>query len=464
MESLYKKLKCYTDGIAYPFHMPGHKRNVRLFDKAYSIDMTEIPPFDDLHHPEGVFLRAMEDMAKIYNTDNTYILVNGSTCGILSAISAVTSAGDKILIARNCHKSVYNAVLINQLTPVYVYPKINADFGFCKSVCPTDIKKALEENKDIKAVVITSPTYEGVVSDIKAIADIVHSFNIPLIVDEAHGAHFSFGNEFPKSAISCGADIVIHSLHKTLPALTQTALLHTKSDIVNKTDVERYLRIYQSSSPSYILTSSSIECVSFMENEGTKLLSEFGEKLSILRSKIKRLDNINLYSGDDNIFDYDISKLIFSVKGLSGVELIDLLREKYGLVLEMASGNYVIAMTSLCDTQIGFDRLYEALVDIDKNTKDAKNEILPIHSIKHPEYKLPPHKAVFEKSISLPYEKCNGLICRDTMYVYPPGIPLIVSGEKVNSEIIESIRRFEDAGLTIHADDYKKGFMNILED
>ncbi|MEE1516291.1 MAG: aminotransferase class V-fold PLP-dependent enzyme, partial [Lachnospiraceae bacterium] len=244
-DGLYEKLNSYSDGDVYPFHMPGHKRNMPLFKSAYDYDITEIEGFDNLHHARGILRESMDMAAGFYGTKKTYYLVNGSTCGLLSAISAVVEYGDKIIIARNCHKAVYNAVYMNNLKASYIYPKPVENTSILGGIHPKDVEKALEENPDAKAVVITSPTYEGVVSYVQAIAKVVHEKGIPLIADEAHGAHFSMSGYFPKSALECGADIVIQSVHKTLPSLTQTALLHICSDMVDESKVERYLSIYQ---------------------------------------------------------------------------------------------------------------------------------------------------------------------------------------------------------------------------
>lgn len=228
MYNIFDKLKNYSDSDYYAFHMPGHKRNLDLMDgtSPYRIDITEIDGFDDLHHAEGILKEAQERAAEVYHADETHFLVNGSTVGILSAILGTTEKGDSILVARNCHKSVYHAIYLNELDPVYLYPKFDTELGLSTEIDAEDVQKALEEHPKIRAVMIVSPTYDGVVSDIEKIAEIVHEAGCLLIVDEAHGAHFGFDPYFPESANMYGADLVINSLHKTLPALTQTALLH----------------------------------------------------------------------------------------------------------------------------------------------------------------------------------------------------------------------------------------------
>lgn len=224
MGELFDKLANYGNSGIYPFHMPGHKRQKTVDFNPYKIDITEIEGFDNLHHAEGVLLEAQKKAEKLYGSEESHFLINGSTAGILSAVSAC--AKKTVLIARNCHKAVYHAALIRNLDVYYVYPEIQEEFMLNGGINPADVERSLEEHPEIEAVVITSPTYDGIVSDVKRIAEIAHAYGKPLIVDEAHGAHFGFSKYFPENSVHLGADIVIHSLHKTLPSYTQTALIH----------------------------------------------------------------------------------------------------------------------------------------------------------------------------------------------------------------------------------------------
>jgi len=289
---LIDRLKEYGKSDFYAFHMPGHKRQeelgITLFPNPFSVDITEIDGFDNLHHPEGILKESMERAAAVYGADRTYYLVNGSTCGILAAISSAVSDGKKLLMARNSHKSAYHAAMLNRMETEYIYPEIIEESGIQGGIEPGELRRILEADKEnrIGAVFLTSPTYEGIVSDIKSLAEIVHERGIPLIVDEAHGAHFAFyegegenrqtGRLFPRSALHCGADLVIQSIHKTLPSLTQTAVLHLKEGIADRERLEFYLRIYQSSSPSYVMMASIDNCIEYMAGEGRKRLGKLG--------------------------------------------------------------------------------------------------------------------------------------------------------------------------------------------
>ena len=252
METLFEKLKKYSESDFYPYHMPGHKRNSvgRLSDDITKIDITEIDGFDNLHMPEGIFREMQERASSIYGADESFFLVNGSTGGILSAISAALDEGDRILMARGSHKSAYHAAYLRKLSISYLYSPIIKEFDICDSITAEQVEEALSADPDIKAVFIVSPTYEGRIADIEKIAEVVHKRGIILIVDEAHGAHLGMSDGFAPNSCQAGADIVIHSVHKTLPALTQSALLHVNGKLADRERIKRFLRIYQTSSPS----------------------------------------------------------------------------------------------------------------------------------------------------------------------------------------------------------------------
>ena len=319
MATIYEKLKAYSDSDYYGFHMPGHKRKMHMSWDAdpYTVDITEIEGFDDLHHAEGILKEAQERAARIYHADETHFLVNGSTAGILSAVMGCTHRGDKILVARHCHKSIYHAIYMNGLVPRYVYPEFDISMHMNGEISKEDVAKALAAEPDIKAVVIVSPNYDGVVSDVKGIAEVAHSYRIPLIVDEAHGPHFGFHPAFPGRANDLGADVVINSLHKTLPSLTQTAILHINGKLANRRRIKKYLDMLQSSSPSYILMASMDACMEKMSSDGNEMFREFTKILEKTRRRLSECKYIRLVSpeiGTAGVFDYDRSKLLFSTQ------------------------------------------------------------------------------------------------------------------------------------------------------
>lgn len=488
MEYLYEKLTAYGNSDYYAFHMPGHKRNMELMRARlpYNIDITEIDGFDDLHHAEGLLKELQENAARVFHAEETHYLVNGSTVGLLSAMMGCTERGGRILMARNCHKSVYNAVYINELRPVYIYPEFSEETDLNGEIHVDQIKKLLEEYEDIQAIVIVSPTYEGVVSDIEAIAEIVHEYKIPLIVDEAHGAHFGFHSYFPQNANTRGADVVIHSLHKTLPSLTQTALLHMNGKLVDRDSVRRYLHMLQSSSPSYILMASIDECIRLVDEEREKVFKPYVEMLCQLRKEIGKLKNLQLLE----TMQYDASKIVISARGrMSGKELQEILLENDHLQMEMAAGSYVIAMTGPGDTQEGMNRLLNALRNLDKrldevlqgNRKQDKNldEVLSGNRkmdaaamkkdpgfCRHP---LIPAERVVEsakvkgrKGLAVPWQEAAGKVSLEFVYLYPPGIPIVVPGERVSEEAVQQILDYEKNGFTIEGTK-KKDRLEVLK-
>jgi arginine/lysine/ornithine decarboxylase len=430
-------------------HMPGHKRNRGLIRNRipYELDITEIDGFDDLHHAEGILKEAEARAARLYKADRTHFLVNGSTVGILSAILGSTKKGDKILVARNCHKSVYHGIYLNELEPVYIYPAYEKS-GINGEISPDEVEKILEREQGIRAVMIVSPTYDGVVSDVREIARIVHRYGIPLIVDEAHGAHFGFHPYFPENANTKGADVVIHSVHKTLPALTQTALIHLNGTIADRKKIERYLHMLQSSSPSYLLMASIDVCMEFLEKRGQQEFETYVQELEKVRQRLEKLKMLKLIRTKQ----YDRSKLVISVKEsqISSRELSQILREKYHLEMEMTAGDYILAMTSVGDTKEGLERFAAALEAIDAGLKGADMQAKSIGSLPRTELCLKSSEIIDrEDGVSVAWKESSGFISMEYAYLYPPGIPLIVPGEKMTEEVISCLEEYQKRGFSI---------------
>ena len=463
MEYLYDKLKKYSKSDWYGFHMPGHKRNGSItgVDLPYDIDITEISGFDDLHHPKGVLQEAEARAAEVYHAEETHYLVNGSTVGILSAVLGCTRPGERVLMSRNCHKSVYNALYINNLRPVYLYPEIISEVGVNGPVSTEEVGRLLKANTDVRAVIITSPTYDGVISDVREIVRLSHLYGIPVILDEAHGAHFGFHPYFSHNGNELGADIVIHSLHKTLPSLTQTALLHINGNIVNRENVRRYLHILQSSSPSYVLMASMDECIRLLMNEREKLFDRYVSLLIKTRKQLHKLKHLKLFE----INNYDRSKILIDVsnscvysdgeiKKHTGKQLYDELRKEYLLEMEMASLNYIIAMTAPGDSDEGINRLISALTEIDGKLAKYRNTELNYLKIdlnyqNKQIYSQREIEKFTNKGISVPIAESIGAVAMEFAYVYPPGIPMIVPGERISLKTAECLQYYAEQGFDI---------------
>jgi len=476
MDRLYKKLEYYSQQDEYPFHMPGHKRNMASVDGDFPFDrdITEIDGFDNLHHPEGILKDAQKAAADLYGSLECFFSINGSTAALLAAVSSCVKKGGRILMARNCHKAVYHAVYLRELKPVYIYPHIEHELGINGGITPSRVKRILEANPGIEAIIITSPTYDGVVSDIAGIVRIAGEYGIPLIVDEAHGAHFRFSDYFPVSAVELGADLVVQSLHKTLPSMTQTAVLHRCSDRVSGDMIRRFMGIYQSSSPSYILMASMDACMDKMAREGEQMFREFTGRLRRVRERLEKCRYIRLGTadmiGNAGIFDFDRSKLLFFTDGtpLTGRELHEILRKEFHLQMEMESEHYVIAITSVGDTEEGLNRLCEAIEEIDKRQSLKNNE---------------EQKGIFQKSS--PYmqmkqlmgiaqamdsdvkycllEESIGKISAEFVYLYPPGIPILVPGEQITGQFVRNVRRYIEQGLDLQGlSDYSNKTIGVV--
>ena len=416
---------------SYPFHMPGHKRNKKFGITGSEIDITEIYDFDNLHDASGILLDIENRLANVYKSKKAFMLVNGSTVGILSAVFALCDEGDKVIVARNCHKSVYNACMLRKLRVIYIEPEFDGENGFYKSLSQETIDEAIKSNPDAKALVITSPTYEGYVSEINS--------SLPLIIDAAHGAHFGIG-KFPKYP---KGDIVVSSLHKTLPALTQTAVLNVyNEEYISKAKL--YLDIFETSSPSYVLMSSVEKCCDYIEG-GKKDFDDYYERLSSLHSQ--SLEKLKIRKTDDK------GKIIVSTaySTLSGKRLAEMLREDFNIEVEAYSKNYVILMSSVADDEEALRKLATALLTID----DANYEVEKTETSC---FKKPPCPAAVQTiSIDKSWEQTEfknsaGKVANEFIFAYPPDIPLIVPNETITKEILDYICEIAESGVNIISD------------
>lgn len=465
MQNLYNKLIELSESRQYPFHMPGHKRNTDStpLKGAFQCDITEIDDFDNLHDEEGIILQAEERANRLYGAHRTYFSVNGSTAGVLAAVSASVKSGGTILAARGSHKSFYHAAFLRNLNIKYLPNKTDNELKIPGVYSKDDVENYLDDS--VEAVFITSPTYEGKCSDIAGIARICHERNIPLIVDAAHGAHFGFGKEYdkeqeyssvPQSAVKQGADIVIHSIHKTLPSMTQTALIHISEYKGLADEVKKYLRIYQTSSPSYVLMASIDLCMEELEKNSDSFIKNLLDYRNAISVKISGLHNIAIAGAD--IIDDPAKVVIFDRTGtMTGKQIYGILREEYSLQLEMAGEKNALAILSGWDSEEGIDRLIQAVSKIDEKIQETKiNTETSVNNItdgkKSAEYPLAALKlseAWDKTSEETLLQEAKGKISGDFINLYPPGIPLIVPGEVFSEELIEEICGYLDEDLNV---------------
>ncbi len=462
--SLTEKLKEYADSDMYPYHMPGHKGNTdtgSVFDKLHGMDITEIDGFDDLHHATGILKAAQEEAAEAFGADRTFYLVGGSTVGILTAVSAALEPGSELLIARNCHKSVYHAAYLRGLRLHYILPEFDGDTQILKPVNAEQVREALLQYPNVGAVLITSPTYEGLAANVKEITEAVHERNLPLIVDEAHGAHFGFASSLPANS-NVFADMVVQSLHKTTKALTQTAVLHVNGNRVPVARVQRFLDIYMTSSPSYLFMASMEEAIRDLRDNGERLFSEFMRKKEDFLQNTAGLKALFVYQPADPCKILICSR----IPEFSGKQLYDELLQKYHLQMELCENNHVLAIMTPYDRQEGFDRLAAALNEIDRElferyqpkTCGLETNISCPH--------LPKQARTLTESWGeghpVPLRECAGKISAAFVYQYPPGIPLIVPGEVWDETLIEQVKEKSVIGYEMLGIAEKCGTMEVM--
>lgn len=472
-ESLLERLQTRCPSET-PMHMPGHKRNVTLApylrELNADIDITEIDGFDNLPRATGLLRHSMQEAAQLYGAHRTFFMVNGSTGGILSAVHALTMPGDTALVARNCHMSVFHALGLRRITAHYIEPEYDDSFEVVASMSPLTVEKALREHPETRLVVVTSPTYEGVISNIAEIAYVVHEHEAVLLVDEAHGSHLDLSPYFSGSAVGAGADIVIHSLHKTLPSLTQTALAHVKTDRKAQRFTEA-LETYQSTSPSYLLLSSIDSCIRMLKEKGETLLENWYNALCDFDKMVEPLQRLEvLCHGRDTLsmhpdfYRFDDGKLLISTlhTDLTGPELMDILRHTYRIEAEMSTASAVLCMTGPGDNKETLGKLADALLKIDQGIRHTQRPesliniptLLPEITISQAEER--PWREVELKD-------AEGLVCAEYIMAYPPGVPLAIPGCRMTEELLQSLAMRQEAGVKLKfSRSREKGTVTVL--
>ncbi|QEK10908.1 aminotransferase class I/II-fold pyridoxal phosphate-dependent enzyme [Crassaminicella thermophila] len=459
---ILSKLKKLSKENIVSFHIPGHKNGkiYQRYNKKYfpesilSLDVTEIPGTDNLHNPEEMIKEAQDQAAKFFEAEHTFFLINGTSTGNISALMTVANPNEKVIVARDCHKSVMHGLILGGLIPVYITPEVSKESNIPMGIKPEKIEKAIVKNPDVKAVILTYPNYYGICSDIEAIANIVHKYEKILIVDEAHGSHFNLSEDLPIPAIKAGADIVVQSIHKTLPSFTQSSMLHVKS---NRVDIERLrfmLMMNQSSSPSYLLMSSLDVARAISENEGKSLMKELLESIDYFHEKIANEEGIKVLDknliGKYGVKNIDKTRLVIDMTklGISGITLDKLLRERYKIQMEMSDINNVVAVCTIGNDRKDFEKLLKALINIKKEIT-YKKIYLPPFFYHVPKMKITPRDAAFRKKTAINFEESIGKISGEYIIPYPPGIPILCPGEEITDEIIIYIKSLKERGINI---------------
>jgi ornithine decarboxylase len=471
----------YTGRNITPFHVPGHKKGQGV-DKEFhefmgngifSIDVTIFKMVDGLHQPKSCIKESQELVADAYGVKKSFFAVNGTSGAIQAMIMTVVKSGEKILVPRNVHKSVSAGIILSGAIPVYLNPEIDETLGIAHGVKPQTIETMLKQHSDIKAVLLINPTYYGVTTDLKKIVDLVHSYDIPIIVDEAHGPHLHFNDELPLSAVDAGADMCAQSTHKIIGALTQMSLLHVNSERIDTNRVQQILSLLHTTSPSYPLM-ASLDCARRqIATEGKELLDETISLSNHLRSEINRIPGMYSFGkeilGPEGVFDFDVTKVTISAKnmGITGFELETLLVDDYNIQMELSDFYNVLAIITIGDTEKSINILLEALKDISVRffgqNKKIDRELLSTPAI--PELLLIPREAFYSEKNTVLFEESEGKISGEMIMAYPPGIPIIVPGERITRETIEYIKGLKEAKLHIQGmEDPELININVIEE
>lgn len=465
---LVEALKNYNRSAPIRFHMPGHKgRKLNVLKELernlFSWDVTEIPGLDDLQQPSGPIKRAQEKLANLYDADSSFFLVNGASSGIIAMMGACAGPGDEIIISRASHKSVLSALIITGAKPVYLMPEKDEDLGVYTQVTPEAVAKALEENQKAKAVLLTSPVYQGFCPDLKRISEIVHGKNKILLVDEAQGPHFFFNPSLPKSAGEF-ADGWVQSPHKMLTSLTQSAWLHIKGNKIDKSILKAFINLVTSTSPSYILMASLDMARAVMEAEGKALTDKALELAHFGRDYINK--HTPFYAvgaevrGKKGIHDIDLSRLMINVSkaGYTGYEVERQLREDFNIYAEYADLYNIYFLVTFSNTKGDVDKLVKALSTLKPKGKVRDFVAWPD---KLPKQVLEPRCAFYSPGKYLPLEESVGRIMKDALVPYPPGIPLLMPGEVVEREHVKILSRLLISGGSCHGIT-DEGFVKVV--
>ncbi len=454
----------YADLRPAYFCVPGHRyengidTRFKAFagDNIFKIDITETGITDDLHCPAGAIKEAQELAADLWGADQTFFLVNGSTCGNEAMVLSAVRPGEKIMVAGNCHRSVYNALILSGAEPVYIMPETVGEWGIPGGIAPAEAERLFQQYPGCKALLVTSPDYYGIVSDIRALAEICRRYGALLLVDEAHGPHCYFSEKLPEGALTCGADMCVQSLHKTAGALTQSSLLHVKSSSVDVELLKRSLQIVQSSSPSYILLTSIDTARRDLAVHGREMIENALALACHARDRINSIPGLKCagreLEGTGAVFRLDETRLIISASrlGLTGFGLKTLLFDRYNIEVEMADSRNIIAIVSYANTREDMETLMSALNDISIQHSDGKPLSGTIQLPHQAECALLPREAFFAKKMVIPWEEAQGCVSAEMIAPYPPGIPVIRPGEIFTAEILDHLKQIRTSGGYIH--------------
>lgn len=447
--SLLDLLSDFSKSNPVRFHMPGHKGRMK-FPNPYEIDVTEFGEFDDLHNAKGAISEIEDNISSLYKSDSAKLLVNGSTVGIIASIFAMIEEKDAVLVSRYAHKSILNSLILRKAKVVFFNQEFD-EYGIAKPIKINELQNIVKSNKDIKLVIITSPTYEGVDNNIKDINSVLSEKDIPLFVDAAHGAHFGLYDETFSHPITSGCEIAVTSLHKTLPFFTQSAaLLISKKGKKYEEKINFYLNCFESSSPSYILMAGADKGVELLKKEGESLFKQYSRNLNDFYNRSKKFKNIKIID-----YEYkDKGKLVIVANSSKGIDIIANIMEKSGVFPEMITPTYILCMSSIMNNNDDFERLYSCLENADskigmlkedeKKNREGFRLTYPI-----PKLRLPMYEALKKDVQYLPIEDAVGMISGGIIDIFPPGVPVVLPGEEIEKDIIGLVKNAKEHNIII---------------
>ena len=462
---LFSGLLAHAKKNPVQFHIPGHKKGAgidpdfRNFigDNALSIDLINIGPLDDLHQPKGIIKEAQDLAAEAFGADRTFFSVQGTSGAIIAMIMAVCGPDDKIIVPRNVHKSIMSAIVFSGAIPVFIQPEIDKELGISHGITPDAVARALKQHPDAKAVLVINPTYFGISGDLKRIVEIAHSYDIPVLVDEAHGVHIHFHEDLPLSAMQAGADMAATSVHKLGGSMTQSSILNVKEGLVSAKHVQSILSMLTTTSTSYLLLASLDVARKQLATRGRELIDNTIKLAQYMRKRINEIENLHCIGeeilGSKATFDYDPTKLIISVKelGLTGYDVEKWLREKHNIEVELSDLYNILCIITLGDTELEANILINALKELADECKHGTEKIEPVEVLlpEIPVLALTPRDAFYSETEVIPFEESEGRIIAEFIMVYPPGIPIFIPGEIITRENLHYIRKNLEAGLPV---------------
>ncbi len=469
---LFSALKRHWETSPLSGHVPGHKfgdvfpAGARgYFEDILKLDVTEISGLDDLHDPEGIIEESQRLAADLYGAEETFFLVNGSTVGNLAMIMSTCTRGGKVLVQRNCHKSILNGVELAGAEPIFLSCEVDERMGVAVSIKPAQLKEALETIDGIEAVVLTNPNYYGVAMELDELVAMIHAYDVPVLVDEAHGAHFVLGRPFPKTALASGADIVVQSAHKTLPAMTMASFMHVQGDRVKKDSIAYYLKMLQSSSPSYPLMASLDLARFYLASLNAQYVKRVYDDIQAIHRELKKIEGVEVVVPKGRKVD-PLKLTLRSTTGLSGYALQELL-EKEGLYVELADPQNVLIILPLAVQDRKHDmieRIAQALLGQTEDELEKGQLVIPPFPAELSNLAIPIGEQHAYKVVQCSLEEAVGEVAAKPVIPYPPGIPLLFKGERITRSTLECIKVIDKLGARFQGSEWlKRNYMFIYK-